>query len=173
MALVQKPSDQLKERLQKFPSYHANVLTSWLTSIVVCLTNRGEIVAACGIQRPFNYFVVYVKEGHRGLGLGTLALQRTISAAKQQNLNFINLAVSTDNVPALRLYSRLGFRETALFPRFKFKVMTLPLTFKGELVYSFFHKVCSLLPETLLIYLVVFLMSMAKRVRHFGISGTT
>jgi len=130
-------------------------------------------VAVCGIQRPFNYFVVYVQEGHRGRGLGTLALRRAISAAKRQNLNFINLAVSTENLPALRLYFRLGFRETALFPKFKFKVMTLPLTFKGELVYSFFHKVCSLLPETLLIYLVVFLMSVVKRTRQIGISGTT
>ena len=130
-------------------------------------------MAACSIQRPFNYFVVYVQEGHRGLGLGTLALQRAVSAAKRRNVNFINLAVSTENVPALRLYSKLGFRETALFPKFKFKVMTLPLTFKGELVYSFFHKVCSFLPETLLIYLVVFFMSVVKRTRQVGISGTT
>ena len=170
MVPVQNPPEQLKERMEKFPSYYANVLTSWLTSIVVCLAIGDEIVAACGIQRPFNYFVVYVQERYRGRGLGTRALKKIISIAKRQNLNFVNLAVSTENMPALRLYSKLGFRETVLFPSFKFKVMTLPLTFRGELAYIFFHKVCSVLPETLLIYLLVFFMRVAKRVRQIGIS---
>jgi RimJ/RimL family protein N-acetyltransferase len=171
--LVQDPSEQLKERMEKFPSYYSNVLTSWLTSIVVCLAIGDEIVGACGIQRPFNYFVAYVQERYRGRGLGTRALKKIIHIAKRQNLNFINLAVSTENMPALRLYSKLGFRETALFPSFKFKVMTLPLTFRGELAYIFLHEICSILPETLLIYLLVFLMSVAKRIRQIVVSGTS
>ncbi|NIM97897.1 MAG: GNAT family N-acetyltransferase [candidate division Zixibacteria bacterium] len=162
---------QLAEKLKDFPSYYSNVLSSAHTSVVVCVTNQKQIVAACGIQRPFNYLVVYVQEEYRGQGLGTLAVRQAVNIARKSNFSFVNLAVSTENPSALRLYSKTGFRVTALFSKFRFKIMTLPLRFKGKIVYAFFSKVCSLLPEVILMNLVLSLMSVAKSIRQVGAVG--
>ena len=161
--------EQLKEKLRSFPSYYSNVLSSSYTSIVVCVTNQNRIVAACGIQKPLNYLVVYVQEGYRGQGLGTLAVKKAVKIARKSNFNFINLAVSTENLPALHLYSRVDFRASALFPKFKFKVMTLPLSFKGEVIYAFFNRACSLLPEIILMHLLLFFMKIVKNIRQIGV----
>jgi len=161
---------QLKEKLRDFPSYYSNVLSSSYTSIVVCVANQKQIVAACGIQKPFNYLVVYVQEGYRGQGLGTLAVKKAVNIARKSNFNFVNLTVSTENLTALRLYSKVGFQVTALFPRFKFKVMTVPIRFKGRIIYAFFNKVCSLLPEIILMNLVLFFMKIVKSIRQVGVA---
>lgn len=163
---IQETRKNLKERLREFPSYYANVLSSSHTPIVALVTNHGEVVAGCGVQKPANYIVVYVKDHYRGRGLGKIVLQRTIAAAQSLNLSLLNLAVSTENAAALRLYAKVGFKETASFPVFKFKVLTLPLTFRGRTVYTFLHAVCSLFPETLLLYLLLFVMAVVKIARE-------
>lgn len=162
---------KLEEKLRDFPSYYSSVLLSRYTSIVVCVTNQKQIVAVCGVQKPLNYLVVYVQEGYRDQGLGTLAVKEAVNIARKSSFNFVNLAVSTENLSALRLYSKVGFQVAALFPRFKFKVMTLPLRFKGRIIYSFFNKVCTLLPETILMHLVLFFMKIVKSFRQVGVSG--
>ncbi|UCE29581.1 MAG: GNAT family N-acetyltransferase [Candidatus Bathyarchaeota archaeon] len=169
--MILEDRQQLAEKLKGFPTYYSNVLSSAHTSVVVCVTNQKQIVAACGIQKPFNYLVVYVQEGYRGQGLGTLAVKQAVNIARKSNLNFVNLAVSTENPSALRLYSKTGFLVTALFSRFKFKIMTLPLRFKGRIAYEFFSKVCSLLPEFILMNLVLFFMKVAKSIRQVSAVG--
>jgi len=163
----------MKERLRDFPSYYAGVFSSPHMSIVVCVTNNSDAVAACGIQSPFNYLLLYVKEGYRGRGLGTRVLEKTIYVARRRNLHFISLAVSLGNVPALRVYSKLGFRETVSFPGFKFKLMMLPLNIGGEIAYAFLHEVVSKIPETFLLQVVVFLMGVTKRFRQMRATSTT
>lgn len=164
---------QLKERLRSFPSYYASVFSSAYMSIVVCVTNNSDVVAACGILSPLNYLLLYVKEQYRGRGLGTRVLEKTIYVARRRNLNFINLAVSSGNVPALRIYSKLGFRETVSFPKFKFRLMMLPFNIEGEIAYAFLHEVVSKMPKTFLLQVIVFMMSVTKRFRQMKATSTT
>jgi ribosomal protein S18 acetylase RimI-like enzyme len=49
--------------------------------------------------------------GHRGLGLGTALLHRSLCGFRQMGLRRVTLEVTAKNRSALRLYERLGFRK--------------------------------------------------------------
>jgi GNAT superfamily N-acetyltransferase len=50
--------------------------------------------------------------GHRGVGLGTCLIERTLAAFRAAGLRTAALEVTADNRGAVRLYQRLGFRRT-------------------------------------------------------------
>ena len=52
----------------------------------------------------------YVKENHRGKGLGTLLLKKALFISKNQKKK-AELHVVRDNTRAITLYKRLGFKE--------------------------------------------------------------
>lgn len=49
--------------------------------------------------------------GHRGLGLGSVLIARAVRSFAEQGLDRVTLEVTADNVRAVRLYQRLGFRR--------------------------------------------------------------
>ena len=49
---------------------------------------------------------------HRGLGLGTSLMRAALVGFRQSELNRVYLEVTAQNVGAVRLYQRLGFRRT-------------------------------------------------------------
>ena len=112
--------------------------------LLVVGLNNSYVCTACGIRSAFNILTLYVTKKYRGGGFGSLTLKKTISVAKKRNLNFISLAVLSNNVIALRLYSKFGFREIIHLENYV--TMMLPLTFLGELVYTFLRIAVSLLP---------------------------
>ena len=54
---------------------------------------------------------VGIDPSHRGRGLGSLLLSRAASGFREVGLTQMHLEVTTDNVAAIRLYQRLGFRR--------------------------------------------------------------
>jgi len=50
--------------------------------------------------------------GHRGQGLGTCLIQQALTGFRQQGMRWASLEVTADNVRAVRLYQRLGFRRS-------------------------------------------------------------
>lgn len=138
----------LKEKVRSFPLAE-ELASSGL--LVVGMKNNDKVVAACGIRSMLNVLVLYVARGYRGHGVGAQVLRATIHAAERRGLNFITLSVSPDNVAALYLYSRSGFRQVVFLEKTRLMVMMLPLTFVGKLAYVFF-RLTSLLPNTFLAY---------------------
>ena len=55
---------------------------------------------------------VKVAKSHRRLGIGTLLIQRAIELAKKHNVDSIELNVNKDNIPAKKLYEKMGFKKT-------------------------------------------------------------
>jgi len=138
----------LKEKVRSFPLAE-ELASSGL--LVVGAKNDDTIVAACGIRSMLNILVLYVARGYRGHGVGAQVLRTTIHAAERRGLNFITLSVSPDNVAALYLYSKSGFRQVVFLEKTRLMVMMLPLTFVGKLAHVFF-RLTSLLPNTFLAY---------------------
>ena len=52
-----------------------------------------------------------VVPGHRGLGLGSVLIAQAVRSFAEQGLGRVTLEVTADNVRAVRLYQRLGFRR--------------------------------------------------------------
>jgi len=120
--------------------------------LVVCTKNDDNIVGACGIRSLLNILVLYVKKDHRGRGVGTELLRKTIQEAEKRRLGFITLSLSSNNIVAFRLYCRFGFKEVMFLRKSDLILMMLPLTSVGKLAYAFFHMVRFLLPNTFLTY---------------------
>lgn len=62
---------------------------------------------------------VYVRPGHRGSGMGQALVEHLVDHAGHHVLQ-LHLGVWTDNLPALRLYQRLGFAIYGTEPRYLF-----------------------------------------------------
>jgi ribosomal protein S18 acetylase RimI-like enzyme len=50
-----------------------------------------------------------VHKDFRGMGIGTKLIERTISKAKEKALERIELEVFASNIPAIKLYEKIGF----------------------------------------------------------------
>jgi L-amino acid N-acyltransferase YncA len=60
---------------------------------------------------------VYVKEGHRGEGIGGRLLEETIGRAPDLGIKTMTAGAFAINEPSLRLFERFGFERWAHFPR--------------------------------------------------------
>ena len=77
-----------------------------------------EMVGLVGLQVPSgakvrhkaHLFSMYVADGHRNNGLADRLVQAVIDAARQAGALLLHLTVTAGNVPAQRLYSRMGFQ---------------------------------------------------------------
>lgn len=157
--------ERLEKKLRNFPEYFFRVFLSSCRILVLCELENSRTVAGCGVTRVSSYLLIYVETAYRGLGIGERILKFTISEARKQGLDFVALAVSSSNTPAVHLYYRCKFREIRVFKKFGFILMMLPLSQKGELIYAFLRKLCSSIPETAMLQTIEFLMSVTGRIR--------
>jgi L-amino acid N-acyltransferase YncA len=91
----------------------------------VVVDRAGEVVAwaSAGSYRarpcydPIAEHSVYVERGHRGTGVGRLALEAL--AAEAQRLGFLKLVsrIFPENTASLALHRRVGFREVGIYRR--------------------------------------------------------
>ena len=89
----------------------------------VALLGRIEDSAAgtgfCAVQGPVaGLHALLVEPALRGGGLGEWMVRRAAIWAQGQGARVMMLAVIRENAPALRLYNRMGFRETAGYAYF-------------------------------------------------------
>jgi phosphinothricin acetyltransferase len=60
---------------------------------------------------------VYVREGHRGEGIGRRLLQEAIELAPDLGIKTLTAGAFAVNEPSLELFERFGFEKWACFPR--------------------------------------------------------
>ena len=79
---------------------------------------QQEMVGLVGLQVPSgskvrhkaHLFSMYVADGHRRTGLADRLVQTVIDAAREAGALLLQLTVTAGNMPAQRLYSRMGFQ---------------------------------------------------------------
>jgi ribosomal protein S18 acetylase RimI-like enzyme len=80
----------------------------------ISLLINSEVIA-CGMGVIENGFVgifdIAVSEKHRNNGYGTQLLLNILKVAKEHGSNNAYLQVMLNNIPALHLYNKIGFRE--------------------------------------------------------------
>jgi len=99
-------------------AYVAGVYRNYL--YVLEEINNNEIVGAILLRNRIDeYFLskdwwiygVFIRKDRRGKGLGKILIQRSINELKRKNVSKVFLYVETENVRALGLYGKFGFRE--------------------------------------------------------------
>ena len=55
---------------------------------------------------------VEVDKTHRRRGIGTQIIEHAIELARKRGVDSIELNVNSDNIPAKKLYEKMGFKKT-------------------------------------------------------------
>lgn len=111
---AQRSDDEVRQMLESFVVFGAE-------------TEEGELVGMNAFirndslkERHRGWMVqVYVKPEHRGTGLSRQLCEHLIEYARHHVLQ-VHLGVWSENLPALRLYERLGFTIYGTEPRYLF-----------------------------------------------------
>jgi RimJ/RimL family protein N-acetyltransferase len=165
MKFVIDTPERLRQELQNFPEYFQKGFFTTRKLLMLCISNDGEAIAACGVANLSNYLLIYVDKDWRGKGIGTRILGKTIKISRNRGFNFIALAVRPNNLPALRLYSKFNFKEVVNLKQFGFILMILPFNMRGRVVYAFSRAICSVLPKSILVNIVICMRSAVKSTR--------
>lgn len=89
----------------------------------------GEIACVGNINAPKRAriahqcdFAISVKKKFWGIGVGTSLMMEMINFAKETNkIEIIHLGVKADNIPAIKLYEKMGFETIGVYKNF-FKI---------------------------------------------------
>jgi RimJ/RimL family protein N-acetyltransferase len=85
-----------------------------------------------GVQNHIGKFGITIMRGYRGVGLGKYLMSEVIRLAKEE-LNpkpkIIQLEVYVNNIPAINLYKKLGFKIVGKIPK--------QIQYKGKLIAEF------------------------------------
>jgi L-amino acid N-acyltransferase YncA len=96
---------------------------------VLVATVEGEVVAWGSLSpfrpKPGYRFTaqdsLYVREGHRGRGIGAALLDGLIEAARRGGFHSVVALIDGGNSVSIRLHERFGFRHVGTFPQVGFK----------------------------------------------------
>ena len=98
--------------------WNYNILKEELESsnskYIIAKTNDGEITGFAGIKIILDnadIMNIVVKKSWRNQGVGNLLLSNLISICKISNLSSLSLEVNEDNLLAIHLYEKFGFRQ--------------------------------------------------------------
>jgi len=81
------------------------------------IVGNAEVVKLSGRESHAAKLGVGVRSGYRRMGIATKLIETLIRQAKKERLRIILLAVYENNLPAITLYKKLGFKEIGRTPK--------------------------------------------------------
>ena len=96
-------------------------------SVMLVAKAAGEIIGDAGLDRlprrmrHRGELGISVRKAWWGCGVGSALMREILRFAEANGFEQVNLEVRSDNVRAIRLYERFGFRKLCTFPAF-FKI---------------------------------------------------
>lgn len=105
---------------------------AWLTelessphSVMLVAEDNGQIVGTTSIQGISRQrcchradLAIAVRKSHWGQGVGSGLMAAALDFARNAGLEIVSLEVRSDNLRAIRLYEKFGFRKIGKFPGF-------------------------------------------------------
>lgn len=97
------------------------------TSLHLIVCKGGEIIGdggLTGLPRRMSHRAevgLSVKKAYWNCGIGSMILKELIEYAKKSGIELLNLEVRSDNLRAIHLYEKFGFRKIGTSPAF-FKI---------------------------------------------------
>lgn len=86
-------------------------------SFYIVAKYNDEIIGFSGIWKSIDDIHItniVVKKDFRKNGIGTLLLQKLISLTNQFHYKELTLEVNSSNIPAIKLYSKFGFKKLGI-----------------------------------------------------------
>ena len=77
----------------------------------------NEIIGFAGIKvmaDECDIMNIVVKKDYRNKGVGLILLKHLINISEKLNMNCINLEVNENNLPAIHLYEKVGFKKIGI-----------------------------------------------------------
>jgi len=84
---------------------------------------EGKVVANSEIDKKGGYSShvggvgIGIRKGYRDMGIGTEMLRTLIAQSEEMGLKMLTLGVFSSNDRAIRVYNKVGFRETGRIPK--------------------------------------------------------
>jgi len=78
---------------------------------------NSEVEKRSGPMNHVGYLGIAIKDGYRGIGIGTKIMQTLIEESKKAGLKILVLDVFDLNETAKELYKKMGFREVGRIPK--------------------------------------------------------
>jgi L-amino acid N-acyltransferase YncA len=78
---------------------------------------HAEIGKREGLMSHVGGFGIAIKQGYRGIGIGTRTMQTLIEESKKAGLKILILEVFDTNNIAKHLYQKMGFKEAGRIPK--------------------------------------------------------
>lgn len=98
--------------------HHSVFLCAWKDNELVGTGNLSSMPRRMGHRAEC---AVSVLKKEWGKGIGSLIMNQLIAYAKENAIELINLEVRRDNLSAIHLYEKVGFKHIGTFPAF-FKI---------------------------------------------------
>ncbi len=114
--------EEIKENLEtEFDDFwNYNILQEELNSSnskYIVAISKGEIIGFAGIKFALDQadiMNIVTRKDYRNKGIGTLLVNELISICKEFKANSIFLEVNEDNIPAIKLYEKVGFKNVGI-----------------------------------------------------------
>ena len=81
------------------------------------IVGNADVTRLSGRESHVGKLGVAVRSGYRQIGIATKLIKTLIHQAEKQGIKIILLAVYENNLPALKLYRKLGFKEVGRTPK--------------------------------------------------------
>lgn len=97
---------------------HSVFYCAWQGSVLVGTANLS------GMPRRMSHRAelgISVLKNYWNNGIGSMLMQKIVDYAKQHDIEIINLEVRSDNLAAIHLYEKYGYKKTGMIPAF-FKI---------------------------------------------------
>lgn len=116
---LEKIKDILISDFDDFWNYNIfeEELESPNSKYIMAKTNDDEIIGFAGIKifiDNADIMNIVIKKSFRNQGVGSLLLNNLLSLCKNLNLSSLSLEVNEDNLPAIHLYKKFGFKQIGM-----------------------------------------------------------
>jgi ribosomal protein S18 acetylase RimI-like enzyme len=126
-----------KAKFQGMPPFSKEVRESWLKQLIenghnflawACEEVIGHVVILPDFDKRDAEYLIFVSQGHRGMGVGNALTLAALERARALDLKTVWLTVDAYNFRAVRLYRKAGFRSCKGYDADSERMMVLDLT---------------------------------------------
>jgi L-amino acid N-acyltransferase YncA len=82
---------------------------------------HAEVGRRSGVMGHVGSLGIAIKQGYRGIGIGTQIMQTLLEESKKKGLKILVLDVFDTNKTAKHLYTKMGFKEAGKIPKAVYK----------------------------------------------------